>query len=210
MEDLQRAYSNLNGPPHTVNEILDLAGMGAWTMPLGDTANSANNPPAILPRFRTRPTTPPRAEVGQPSTIGLLIKDGILKTPSPEVRETLMGFTCGDTEAAGLTPAQRIRILGQCTDLNLLHWAIDLASSPSRGHMTPPRVHPGRGWPNTYTFSQPLPNLEEAHALPGGEHLVPTSRQGQGPHPALYYGPRSSYQRNGSTLMARTSKATHD
>ena len=31
-----------------------------------------------------------------------------------------------------------------------------------------------------------------------------------GPHPAPYSGPRSSYQRNGSTLMARTSKVTHD
>ena len=41
------------------------------------------------------------------------------------------------------------------------------ASSTSRGIQTPrPREHPGRQWENTYTFSQPLPNLEEAHALP--------------------------------------------
>jgi hypothetical protein len=105
----------------------------------------------------------------QSSTTRLLVKDGTLRSPSPEVRETLMGFTYGDTEATGLTPAQRIHILGQCTNLNMLHWAIALASSTSRGHHTPrPRDHPGRRWENTYTFSQPLPNLEEAHALPRG------------------------------------------
>ena len=67
-EELDEVYSNLNGPLHTVNEILDLAGLGAWTMPLGDTTISATNPPSVLPRLRTRPTTPPRAEMGQHST----------------------------------------------------------------------------------------------------------------------------------------------
>ena len=38
-EELNEAYSNLNDPPHTVDEILDLAGLGSWKMPLGDTAN---------------------------------------------------------------------------------------------------------------------------------------------------------------------------
>ena len=81
-----------------------------------------------------------------------------------------MGFTSGDTETAGLAPEQRINILGQCTDLNLLHWIVALASSTSLGHHTPhSREHPGRPWENTYTFSQPLPNLGEAHALPIGD-----------------------------------------
>ena len=97
------------------------------------------------------------------------MKDGTLRSPSPEVRETLMGFTCGDTKATGLTPAQRIHILSQCTDLNRLHLAIAMASSTSQGHHAPrPRDNPGSRWENTYTFSQPLHNLEEAHALPKG------------------------------------------
>ena len=49
------------------------------------------------------------------------MKDGTLTSPSSEDREILMGFTIGDTEAEGLSPGQRIHILGQCTDLNLLH-----------------------------------------------------------------------------------------
>ena len=62
------------------------------------------------------------------------------------------------------------KILGQCTYLNLLHWAIALASSTSRGHHTPrPREPPGRQGENTYTFSQPLPNLGKAHTLPIGD-----------------------------------------
>jgi hypothetical protein len=94
------------------------------------------------------------------------MKDGTLTSPSPEVREILMGFTSGETEAAGLTPEQRIHILGQCTDLNLLHWTNALANSTSLGHHTPhPREHPDSPWENAYTFSQPLPILGEAHAL---------------------------------------------
>jgi hypothetical protein len=48
------------------------------------------------------------------------MKDEALTSPSPEVREVLMGFTSGETEAAGLAPEHRINILGQCTDLNLV------------------------------------------------------------------------------------------
>ena len=81
-----------------------------------------------------------------------------------------MGLTGGDTEAAGLTPEQRVHILGQCTNLNLLHWAVSQASYTFRGFQTPrTREHSGRQWKNTYTFSQPLPNLQEAHVLPRGD-----------------------------------------
>ena len=81
-----------------------------------------------------------------------------------------MGFTIGDTETAGLTPKQRIHILGHCTDLNLLHATIALASSTSWGNQSPRRrEYPGIPWENIYTFSQSLPNLGEAHALPPGD-----------------------------------------
>ncbi len=81
-----------------------------------------------------------------------------------------MELNSGDTEAAGITPEQCIHILGQCTDLNLLPWIDAIASSISQGHHTPhPREHPGRPLENTYTFSQSVPNLEEAHTLPVGD-----------------------------------------
>ncbi len=65
-----------------------------------------------------------QADHNQGSPTGLLWKDGTLTPPSPEVRETLMGFTSGATDATGLSPAQRIHILGMCTDLNILHWTM--------------------------------------------------------------------------------------
>jgi len=120
-EKLNEAYSNLHDPPHTVNDILKLAGLGSWHMPSGDTTNSTANPSRALPRLRRRPTPTPREALSQSPTTCLLMKDMTLQSPSPEVREILMGFTSEDTEAAGLTPEQRIHILGQCTDLNLLH-----------------------------------------------------------------------------------------
>ena len=40
------------------------------------------------------------------------MKDGIRTSPSPEDMEILMRFTKGDTEAEGLSPGQRNRILG--------------------------------------------------------------------------------------------------
>ena len=87
----------------------------------------------------------------------------------PEVREVLMGFTSGDTAAEGLTPDQRIHILGQCTDLNIMHWTLtQVTTNTAEAPTSPTRAHPGLPWENTYTFSQPLPNLEEAPALPTG------------------------------------------
>ncbi len=81
----------------------------------------------------------------------------------------LMGFTSGDTAAEGLSPDQRIHILGQCTDLNILHWTLALVTTiTAEAPTSPTRAHPGLPWENTYTFSQPLPNLEEAQALPTG------------------------------------------
>ena len=76
-----------------------------------------------------------------------------------------MGFTSGDTDAPGLSPAQRIPILGMCTDLNILHWTMAQTTNPGHQHTQlgdilhiPPTT--------THTFSQPLPNLEETPALP--------------------------------------------
>ena len=63
-EELDQAYSNMHDPPHMVNDIVELAGLGSWHMPAGDTTNPTANPPRALPRLRTRPTTPPPGGIG--------------------------------------------------------------------------------------------------------------------------------------------------
>ncbi len=95
------------------------------------------------------------------------MKDGTLSLSSPEVREILMGFTSGDTEAEGLSSGQCVNLLGKCTDLNILHWTLSLTNTPPSGHrISSPRAHPGTPWESTYTFSYPFPDRGEAHTLP--------------------------------------------
>ncbi len=112
------------------------------------------------------------------------MENGTLTTPSPEVRETLMGFTSGETAAPGLSPAQRIHILGMCTDLNILHWTIAQTTNPGHPH---PQIGDNKMIPRTttYTFSQPLPNLEGAPALPteGSPVHQNTTREATPPAP---------------------------
>jgi hypothetical protein len=169
-ETLDEAYSNLPVPSSTVNDMLALAGLGSRQMPPGDTSHSTTTHPTALPRFGTRPSPQPRATSPHATTNGLLVHGGTLTSPSPEVREVLLGFTNGDTEAGELSPSQRIHILGQCTDLHILHWTLAQASTASSENRdSHPREHPGIPWQHTYTFSQPLPDLNEAHTLPNGD-----------------------------------------
>jgi len=80
-----------------------------------------------------------------------------------------MGFNNGDTEAGELSPGQCIHILGQCTNLNILHWTLAQPSATSsEDRASPLREDPGRPWEHTYTLSQPLPDLKVAHAIPNG------------------------------------------
>ena len=97
-----------------------------------------------------------------------------------------MGFTSGDTEAGGLSPGQRIHILGQCTNLNILRWTLAQANTTSsEDRASHPREHPGRPWEHTYTVSQPLPDLKEAHALPNGDtqRLIAPTKATTPPNP---------------------------
>ncbi len=57
--DLDEAYSNIRNHPHTVNDILDRAGLQLWRMPTRDTPASIHSPTRALSRFGTRPTPPP-------------------------------------------------------------------------------------------------------------------------------------------------------
>ncbi len=142
-DKLDEAYSNLPNPSRTVNDNLDLARLEEWRMPTTDTPNSIANPTKALPRFGTRHTPPSRAESGPTPALGLLMKDGTPTSPSPEVREILMGFIKGDTEVEGLSPGQRVHLLGQCTYLDILYWALTLASTTSGRSISRPRAHPG-------------------------------------------------------------------
>jgi hypothetical protein len=129
-EKLEEAYLHLSGLQRPINDILDQAGLNCWRLPLLPyTLAPTANPHRALPRFSTRPPSN-QADRNQESPTGLLWKDGTRTPPSPEVRETLMGFASGDTDAPGLSPAQRIHILGMCTDLNILHWTIAQTTSP--------------------------------------------------------------------------------
>ena len=107
-------------------------------------------------------------DTGQTSLTDLLMWNGaMMPPPSLEVREALMGFTGGDTNTGNLSPTQRNHILGQCTDLNLLHWTLALASaSPSRIPTTNLREAPDTPVGPTYTFSQPLPPPSRATKTP--------------------------------------------
>ncbi len=67
-EELYEAYSNIRNHPHTVNDILDRAGLHLWRMPTGDTPASHDSPTRALLRFGTRPTPPPRPGSGSPPT----------------------------------------------------------------------------------------------------------------------------------------------
>ncbi len=124
-------------------------------MPTESTSTAWTNPPTALPRFRTRQPPPLRVDTDKTSLTILLLKDGALMPPSSqEVREVLMGFTSGDAKTGNLSPSQRNHVLGQCTDLNLLHWTLDLAStSPSRNPATHPREAPDTPSETSYTFS---------------------------------------------------------
>ncbi len=71
-----------------------------------------------------------------------------------------MGFTRGDTNTGHLSLTHRNHVRGQCTDLNLLHWTLALASAfPSRNPATHPREAPNTPSEPNYTFSQPFPFL---------------------------------------------------
>ncbi len=89
-----------------------------------------------------------------------------------------MGFTSGDMNTGNLSPTQRNHVIGQCTDLNLLHWTLALASAfPSRNPVTHPREAPDTPREPNYTLSQPLPSLTETRTLPGmgNTYSLPTA-----------------------------------
>ena len=149
-EMLEEAYSDLPKPSRIEDKMLTIAGLGSWQMPPGDVSHSTNTYPTALPRFGTRPSPQPQAKSPHKPTNGLLMHGGTLTSPSPEVREVLMGFTRGDTEAGGLSPSQRIHILGQCTCLNILHCTLTQVSAASSENCAPhPREHPSIPWEHT-------------------------------------------------------------
>jgi hypothetical protein len=77
-----------------------------------------------------------------------------------------MGFSVGDTAAPSLTANERIHLLGQYTDLNLLSWTLSVTKHASIGTpIGPLRTQPDTPGNDTYIFSQPLPSFDEAQPL---------------------------------------------
>ena len=98
-------------------------------------------------------------------------------TPSPEIRETLMGFRVGDTAAPYLYELQRVQLLGQCTDLNTITCTI----STIRTHTLPAEYDPmytpspthGNGG---FASSLALPGVMDIPFLPhGGVFTLPSA-----------------------------------
>jgi len=88
-----------------------------------------------------------------------------------------MGFTTGDITAPCLTTSQRIHLQRQRTDLNILSWTLLIVRiAPKRIHNPATRESPDRPGPSTYTFSQPLPSLEEEREIP---IRIPATHHGQ-------------------------------
>jgi hypothetical protein len=106
-------------------------------------------------------------DTGQTSLTGMLLKDGALKPPLPRGQRSPHGLHQWGYNTGNLSPTQHNHVLGQCTDLNLLHWTLALASaSPSRNPATHPREAPDTPREPNYTLSQPLPFLGETRTLP--------------------------------------------
>jgi hypothetical protein len=76
-----------------------------------------------------------------------------------------MGFRVGDRAAPSLSEAQRVQLIGQCTDLNTLTWTI----STIRRHTLPKehnhafRPSPTHQWNTSILY---LPHLENTPMLP--------------------------------------------
>ena len=140
-QELEAAYKSLQDLPRAVDVILATAGLEEWRTPR--LADPIVPEQTLLPRFGTRSPSPHQYAYGSPPARGLLLHGWIITSPSPKIRELLMGFTRGDTTAPGLTPEQRIHLLGQCTDLNILTWTLSATGIPSEEPDLRPRTHPG-------------------------------------------------------------------
>ena len=94
--EIETAYAQLPENPHTINEILELAGIAAWRMPAEITSTNPAHPPKALPRFNPRQPPTLRMDTRHTSIGGLSLLEGPFPPPSyPEVTEVLMGFTRG-------------------------------------------------------------------------------------------------------------------
>jgi hypothetical protein len=55
---------------------------------------------------------------------GMLIHQGSLQEPSPDMKELAMGYKRGTTTIEGLSASIRHKLLGACMDLNISRWLI--------------------------------------------------------------------------------------
>ena len=139
-----------------------------------------------LPYLSTHPDTAPFWVHNVHPGRGMLYVSDTPATPLAEVRDVLMGFRVGDTAAAGLSALQRVKLLGQPTDLNTLAWTI----STIRMHTSSAEHDPTCTFSPTEriggcTFSQALQGMMDILLLPlgGASTLRSAPLTAPTPHP---------------------------
>ena len=123
-----------------------------------------------------------------------------------------MGFTTGDTSVPWLTADQRNDLLGQCTDLSILGWALlVINSAPTRTHK--PATPTSPDYTLVYTFNI---HFLAATPQPQGDRAIPirttTSHPGHPngrtpPAPELWtrkFTPEAWVYTNGSDIKGQT------
>ena len=61
---------------------------------------------------------------------GLLMHQGSLQEPCPEIKELAMGYKKGATATEGLVTSLRHKLLGACMDHNISTWLIKACKTP--------------------------------------------------------------------------------
>ena len=74
---------------------------------------------------------------------GLLMHQGSLQEPTPEIKELAMGYKKGTTTTEGLMASRRHKLLGACLDHDIFVWL----QKSCRDHQTADSAHRGSAPP---------------------------------------------------------------
>jgi hypothetical protein len=172
---LEAEHARLPKPTSPVEAAHEVARLTTWsprpTPPAGKgmSHNEGLPPRKPLPHVGTHPDTSPFwVHNGIPGK-GLLYDSNLPSTPSLEVREALMGFRVGATDALGISIAHGVYLLGKSTDLNSISRTIStIKANISAKEPVLPGIIPHDQRNGGYTSFQTLPSMEDRHNLPYG------------------------------------------
>ena len=144
----QTKFNNLPTPTLTINTRLEQANFLHWRAQPATLQHSKQKtnqtPPPLPPNIAIHTiighlNSPAfRMHKGLPGN-GLFYHKNTLREPNASIKELLMGFQPGTTEAPGLSEADRCQILGQTPDLNILTWLITQATHTTQLHKPSPQ-----------------------------------------------------------------------